>query len=258
MTTYTQLAVDNFQRANENPINPAHWTTGTGFVALAVVSNLCESPDSITFAKDAFAYYSGASFPADQYGEITLYNVAATSFVYVVCRTNALATGYSASISGPLGNPAGQIDLICENTQVTLGTWIGTLNVGDVVRVECVGTAISIKLNGTVIISATDANAVSGSVGVNLSPFGVIGDAVISLFAGGSISSVYSVPDDRNFSVFPNLPVNVQGTLTYTAEAHPSVTPPVDSRAEGAPVDSRKAENIPENSRAPGVFGPNE
>jgi hypothetical protein len=58
----------------------------------------------------------------------------------------------------------------------------------------------------------------------------------------------YSVPDDRDYSVFPNTAIDVQGTETYVVPTHPSRTEPVDSR-ENKPVDSRKSPNIPENSR---------
>jgi hypothetical protein len=59
--------------------------------------------------------------------------------------------------------------------------------------------------------------------------------------------SAFSVTDSRNFSNFPNLPVNVNGTEIYT-------TPSVDSRKAGAPVDSRVNKPIasstqPQNSR---------
>lgn len=59
----------------------------------------------------------------------------------------------------------------------------------------------------------------------------------------------YSIPDCRNYGVFPNDSVDVQGTETFTVPAHPSTTPPVDSRAAGAPVDSRVAAIIPVNCR---------
>lgn len=67
----------------------------------------------------------------------------------------------------------------------------------------------------------------------------------------------YSVPDDRNFSVFPNASENIQGTLIYDVPAQPSTTVPVDSRAS-KPVDSRTSDNIPTNSRTPGTYGPGE
>jgi hypothetical protein len=46
--------------------------------------------------------------------------------------------------------------------------------------------------------------------------------------------SAYSVPDDRKFSIFPNLPSLTQGTNLY-------VIPSVDSRKAGAPQDCRRA-----------------
>jgi len=61
--------------------------------------------------------------------------------------------------------------------------------------------------------------------------------------------SALSIPDCRNFSVFPNNANNVNGTLIYEVPAHPSTTPPADSRTSGAPVDSRQAANVPQNSR---------
>ena len=85
----------------------------------------------------------------------------------------------------------------------------------------------------------------------------VASGVALSVWQGGT-KSVYSVPDCRNFGVFPNNSINVQGTLTYTVPAHPSTTPPTDSRAAGAPVDSRTAANTPQNSRTPGTYGPGE
>ena len=74
-------------------------------------------------------------------------------------------------------------------------------------------------------------------------------------FTATAVVTVYSVIDSRNYGNFPNLPINVQGTETYTK-------PSVDSRKAGAPidsrvnkpVDSRKAPNIPENSRTQPPF----
>jgi hypothetical protein len=65
----------------------------------------------------------------------------------------------------------------------------------------------------------------------------------------------YSVPDCRNYATFPNNSVSVNGTLTYTVNAQPSHSAPVDSRAAGAPVASG---TYPQNSRTPGTFGPGE
>ena len=90
-------------------------------------------------------------------------------------------------------------------------------------------------------------------------------------FTAQQAVTVYSVPDDRNYGNFPNLPVNVQGTLTYTTPSVYSLRYwfdmlfartqplPMDSRVN-PPIDSRSslAGTTPQNSRAPGTFGPGE
>jgi hypothetical protein len=61
--------------------------------------------------------------------------------------------------------------------------------------------------------------------------------------------AVYSFPDCRNSTPFPNLAVAVQLTNFYLTSSDPSHADPVDSRAAGAPADCRKAANIPNNCR---------
>lgn len=69
-------------------------------------------------------------------------------------------------------------------------------------------------------------------------------------------SSVYSVPDCRVAPFGPNASRTVQGTKIYDVQVSDnSAIPPTDSRAS-KPVDSRTTTSIPQNSRAPGTFGP--
>lgn len=69
----------------------------------------------------------------------------------------------------------------------------------------------------------------------------------------------YSVPDCRKAPSGPNADRDVQGTLTYDVQTSSNVSVPgTDSRTAGAPVDSRVAPNVPQNSRKPGTFGPGE
>jgi hypothetical protein len=73
------------------------------------------------------------------------------------------------------------------------------------------------------------------------------------------VSNPYSVPDCRVPPAGPNSSRTVQGTKIYDVQtsSNPAI-PPKDSRAAGAPVDSRVSPNIPQNSRTPGTFGPGE
>ena len=69
--------------------------------------------------------------------------------------------------------------------------------------------------------------------------------------------SYYSQPDCRNYAAFPNSSRNLYNTLIYDVQTSSnSAVPGVDSRAAGAPVDSRA--NKPTNSRTPGTYGPGE
>jgi hypothetical protein len=114
---------------------------------------------------------------------------------------------------------------------------------------------ITLSLAGYTFSPASSLQTVSGSniTGVN--------------FTAAASSSYYSVPDCRistcglvpTTNVYPNNSVTVQGTITYDVETsnNPAV-PGTDSRAAGAPVDSRVASIVPQNNRAPGTFGPGE
>lgn len=111
-------------------------------------------------------------------------------------------------------------------------------------------------------LNASLFDTVQSSAGL-IQPSAIYGVSLIwntfqSSFLPLDANYLYSVPDDRNYSVFPNLPLNVQATLTYIIPAHPSHSNEIDSRAAGAPVDSRAVAFIPENSRTPGTFGPGE
>jgi len=69
----------------------------------------------------------------------------------------------------------------------------------------------------------------------------------------------YSVPDDRVAPEIPNTSRTVQGTQIFDVETSDNAAVPgTDSRVGGAPVDSRVAAIVPQNSRTPGTFGPGE
>jgi hypothetical protein len=69
----------------------------------------------------------------------------------------------------------------------------------------------------------------------------------------------YSVPDDRVAPEIVNTSRTVQGTKIFDVETSTNAAVPgTDSRAADAPVDSRVAAIVPQNSRTPGTFGPGE
>ena len=113
---------------------------------------------------------------------------------------------------------------------------------------------ISGLVNGTYTITPTLAGKVFIPANLNQTISG--GNITGANFV--TAAAYYSEPDCRDFGTFPNLAVNVQGTLTYTVPSVDSrVNKPVDSRVS-VPQDCRVAPNIPQNSRTPGTFGPGE
>jgi hypothetical protein len=94
----------------------------------------------------------------------------------------------------------------------------------------------------------------------------VSGSNVVGINFTATSTAHYSVPDARSYGNFPNTAVNVNGTLTYTGQSSSLrwwfntlfqrvFGTPADSRSSGITVASG---SYPQNSRAPGVFGPGE
>jgi hypothetical protein len=108
----------------------------------------------------------------------------------------------------------------------------------------------SISSGGTISVGVTSTVKAIASATNNVDS--TAGSAAFTITI--PVASHYSQPDCRDYSIFPNTAVSVNGTLTYTTPMHPSVTPPTDSRT-GKPVASG---TYPQNSRAPGTFGPGE
>lgn len=184
---FTQLVIDSFTRANENPLNPAHWSTPAGFAAMQLVSNAAE-PSSIASA--CAADYTGVPAPADQYAEITIGNViTANDDVSAIVRQTG-TFGYFADVVGPLGAGA-QIVLVVVNHsgQFTLGTFTGAVNIGDIIRIVAIGTSISVYQNGVLVpgLSVTDATVVAGSFGIGANCPATLSNATITKFAAGSV-----------------------------------------------------------------------
>ncbi len=217
MTTYTQLIVDDFQRPNEDPVNPAIWTTVPTAGALNIVSHILqEDAAGLAVAADGWAYISGVVIPNNQYVELTLAELTSNGLLYPYARLTPsnLLSGYAVECSATagLGSPGGLLRLF--SGTILLGTFAATLNVGDIVRLECLGNSISTKLNGTIVISATDSAWPTGKVATNLSPFVAVTDAGISRFAAGSIGSPPTV-GTVGFGV-------LQGQTLSAAVANPS------------------------------------
>ena len=195
------------------------------------------------------------------------YTITPSKTGYTFSPTSASETVSGADITG--------VNFAATQSTVATPTFspaAGTYTSAQTVTVSCTDHALSgfamywnttgspttgsmpIANGGTIVVSASETIYVL---------------AVATGYANSSIGSAayvisiapshYSVPDCRVAPFGPNTGVTVQGTVQYTGQtsSNPAI-PPTDSRAAGAPVDSRLSANKPQNSRTPGTFGPGE
>ena len=249
-----------------------HHSPPAPFSANQLVSHTMEGT-SLTNT-NSISYWNASAFNNDQWSEITasaVSNSSAAIFACVRLSTSGQSTFYRFGWDNAALGSSGQI-LIGRDVNGTFSNIFIipaiTLNVGDTITAVVVGSNLLFYINDNLTYQFTDSMIASGAAGAETVPNTSLSSAAISAWSGGGFvaapappnpfppSSVYSVPDCRNYSIFPNTSVNVNGTLTYTV-------PSVDSRKAGAPVDSRITKptasgTYPQNSRTPGTFGPGE
>jgi hypothetical protein len=264
----TVLASDNFFRPNESPLASPPWARDTfGQAGLQIISNLAQGTATNT---DCTEIYTGVSLPNDQYASATLgAGIAGNANLVLGVRmvdNGSISLGgmpgYFTRIAGTGNGGAWTIQDGSGGHVLTNGSGL-TVNSGDVFVLAVIGTTVYLFQNGTQVGSAVSALWSSGSA-MLVCATGASASAVqVSAFATGKASTTpggtgtgYSLPDCR---LSPNSSRVVQGTLIYDVQtsSNPAI-PPTDSRAAGAPVDSRISSNVPLNSRTPGVFGPSE
>jgi len=207
VTTYptsTQLAVDTFTRANEDPLNIANWTTVPLLTALQILSDLCVP--SVGSNIECAEYYSGVSLPADQYAEITVPFVAVAEPPLIVFARSTFTLGSVAGYEVVIEQPSSgvyitSLVLVAAGTETILASYDGVINPGDVIRLACTGDAIFVQKNGITIMSVVDTTAASGAAGVDLESNGSVTAVGISRFACGSytpvVESVTSLDDEQ-------------------------------------------------------------
>jgi hypothetical protein len=211
-TGYTQVATDTFQRANGGL--GANWTTVTGDSALQIASHLVEPSASNT---NCASYYSGSSFNNNQYADVVIATLAdSNSFLGPEARVdNASSNHYAASFSGAAGSVhnvglykaiSGVAYLLGSNTTITP-------QIGDILRISCVGTDISFFQNEHLLLQETDASLASGFPGVGMFNVTTIANSQISSFVGGNV--LYSVSGNAGVA---------GATVSYAGAASGSVT----------------------------------
>jgi hypothetical protein len=197
--TLTQLASDNFQRANESPLMNPPWilSEGTFDHPLCIVSNgVCEGVNIDN--GDTVEFYNYANTPNDQFVSLTLGIVSLGSAFYMGVRmTNTSGVNFIEDMPGYLVIVTASLSpawrLYSNGNFLTLGE-VEAVSTGDVWTVAIVGTQISILQNGTLVGSVTDSTYASGQTAAGLDWPSVSTDTSITDFAMGSASTLAPGP----------------------------------------------------------------
>jgi hypothetical protein len=182
------LASDDFNRANANPIGGS-WTTAPNHNALQLLSNTCQ-PSSL--AVDCGAYYSGITWPADQYAQVkvTVNSTGTGVGPGLFCRqdTGGANTCYRLVASHAAAN---NIELGKFIAGAFTGIWTRTqaFTDGDTLRLEVQGTTLRAYLNGVQIgADTTDSSIASGATGIAYSSL-TSATTLVDDFEGGDFVS---------------------------------------------------------------------
>jgi hypothetical protein len=179
----TQLAFDNFFRANEQPLVSPPWTVDTfGDPSLSVVSDTCSATAQSAYNGELF---TGTSLPNNQYSSATLEGTlpfAAGVMVGIRLTDNGVTIpqipGYFFRV-----NYNGAWTMTSAGAQIAAGSGL-TISAGDTFAIAAVGTTLYAFQNGVQLTSVVDSTYASGVAALVL-PTG-FASGQISKFAVGS------------------------------------------------------------------------
>ncbi len=157
----------------ENPLSEGGvWTALTAYWQQCTKVNGLKV-DSAVLGNDCAARYTGVTFSADHYAEITLAAVPTGGqlfFQYALCRMNSTAACYELTTAPDVSSTTLQLwklDNTGASTQIGANITIGSsMAAGDVMRLECIGTTLNVKYNGSLVRTATDTTLTTGQPGV--------------------------------------------------------------------------------------------
>lgn len=157
----------------ENPLSEGGvWTALTAYWQHVTKANGLKV-DPAVLGNDCAARYTGVTFSADHYAEITLAAVPTGGqlfFHYCMVRMNATAGCYLATTAPDVSSTTAQlyrVDNAGNYTQIGANITLGSaMAANDVLRLECIGTTLNVKYNGALLRTATDSTFSTGAPGI--------------------------------------------------------------------------------------------
>lgn len=186
----TQLASDDFNRANVDPVD-GNWVNLSSGDPFKIVSNQAVPRST----NDAEGSYDGSiSWPNDQYSEATLTGTSGGGSGEgpgVSVRSQAGNIYYRIIVSFINGN----IEIAKFNTSYTQlgGFFSAGFTSGDVLRVEVSGSTITVYKNGVSQTTRTDSAITFGKPGISYSSIGGASN-IVDNWSGGDLGAAAGLP----------------------------------------------------------------
>lgn len=209
LSTATQVASDNFQRANANPIG-GNWSTVSGNHDLQIVSNVVEPVDTVS-GGNAAAIWNANAFGNDQYSQFVIGTIeAGSSMTSVVRGVSGSNNYYGCKVKR---NESAIITMIAGSESYNSVIAAAIAN-GDTLNCQVKGTTITLFQNGVQLSQATNASLTSGSAGAGFESVVSVAGSTIAFWSGGSFNSC---TDDGNGNLTGNAACS--GTINYVTGA---------------------------------------
>lgn len=162
------VVTDNFSTGTDQDLaSRSGWTNFYGANVLSAFSASNSLGFNNSAGADCVYYYSGASFADDQYVQVV---VGALPSGATTCRPNIIvrrtAGDWLYCEFRNVDNTGAAAAFIASATEGNLSNVDVALTVGDTLRLEVSGTSVSLKQNGTTVLTATTGGPTSGAPGL--------------------------------------------------------------------------------------------
>ncbi len=195
--TSTPQASDAFGRADANPLS-GNWTKSTSFFDLQLASNHVESTST---SGASAAYYNGVTWSNfnDQSSTITIGAIGGSGFLASLARwQSASASGYQCRIGHPLGVST-PVSIVRTDfaSDVLLASGTANASAGQTVECDALGSAITMQVNGSVVLTTTDSTYATGNAGMMVfDNSGSLTGTYITTWSGSSLSATAVCTDN--------------------------------------------------------------
>lgn len=197
-----QAASDNFNRPDASTLGP-NWTDLVA--GCKIVSNQATASDNNADT----AYYSAATFRADQFSQATA--IARSSAPGVCVRTSGTSSNQNYYVF-ELGASVAILGKVVTNTFTQLASIAHTFAANDVIKVYVKDSFLAGVLNGIEVLSVTDTDLTSGRPGITLDGTGDIVDS----WSGGDVGIVHDADSSGKIGV-GSTSITVAHTVTSFA-----------------------------------------